>query len=142
MHLAARLVLAGAVVGFVGVAAGAFGAHTLAGRVAPERLVTFETGARYAVYHALALALTGAAAAAGLGREARLRWAGRLFAAGVGLFSGSLWLLVLTGVRYFGAITPLGGVSFLAAWALLAAAVWPQIRTPERTGHPGAERGG
>ena len=105
----------GALSGFVAVAAGAFGAHALRARLAPELLAVFETGARYQMYHALALLLlavqppTRATAAAG--------W---LFVTGTLLFSGSLYALALTGVRAFGAVTPIGGLCFLAGWATLA----------------------
>ena len=110
----------GAILGFIGVAAGAFGAHALKGRLSPELLTVFETGARYQLYHSLALL------AAGLG-QARCpsplwSWAGALFGVGVLLFSGSLYLLALTGVRWLGAITPFGGLALLAAWLLLAIA--------------------
>ncbi len=127
---AATLVLLGAALGALAVATGAFGAHTLAARVPPERLATFETGARYAMYHALALVVLGAVAAAWPQQTTLLRRAGYLFVAGTALFSGSLWLLVLTGVRAFGAITPLGGVCFIAGWMLFAFAAWQQRKTP------------
>jgi len=104
----------GAVSGFVAVAAGAFGAHALRARLSPELLAVFETGARYQMYHALALL----AVAWMLGRwPARAGW---LFLAGTVLFSGSLYLLALTGIRWLGAITPLGGLAFLAGWICLA----------------------
>jgi len=110
----------GAMLGFVGVAAGAFGAHALKSRSSPELLQVFETGARYQMYHALALL------AAGLG-QARApsplwTWAGALFGVGVLLFSGSLYLLALTGVRWLGALTPFGGLALLAGWIVLAIA--------------------
>jgi uncharacterized membrane protein YgdD (TMEM256/DUF423 family) len=110
----------GAASAFVGVAAGAFGAHALKSRLDAEMLAVFETGVRYQMYHALALLAAAWAAA---------RWpgpltnsAGWLFVAGTVLFSGSLYVLSLTGVRWLGAITPLGGLAFLAGWACLAAA--------------------
>ena len=104
------------------VAAGAFGAHALRLRLPPEMLAVFETGARYQMYHALALLAVAWAAT---------RWplpavhtAGWLFIAGTVLFSGSLYLLSLTGVRWLGAVTPLGGVLFLAGWLSLAYGIW------------------
>ena len=116
--------LAGTLSSFVAVALGAFAAHGLRARLSPELLATFETGARYQMYHALAL--LGAA-------WAYARWpgyaalaAGWLFVAGTILFSGSLYLLALTGERWLGAITPLGGLAFLAGWISLAAAAWPR----------------
>lgn len=114
----ATLFVLGAGLAALAVAAGAFGAHALAPRITPERLQTFETAVRYQMFHALGL-LVLAMLDAGT-REAT--WAGILFVAGVVLFSGSLYLLVLTGVRVFGAITPLGGVALIAAWVLLAIA--------------------
>jgi uncharacterized membrane protein YgdD (TMEM256/DUF423 family) len=114
--------LSGALSAFVAVAAGAFGAHALRARLGPDLLAVFETAARYQMYHALALI----AVAWALTRWAtpQLRAAGWLFVAGTILFSGSLYLLALTGVRGLGAITPLGGLCFLAGWLLLAIGVW------------------
>jgi len=112
----------GALMGFVGVGLGAFGAHGLRGRLSPEMLAVFETGVRYHMYHALALLAVAWAVTRWSG--ALTQWAGWLFLAGTVLFSGSLYLLALTGIRWLGAITPLGGVAFLAGWLclLLAAA--------------------
>jgi uncharacterized membrane protein YgdD (TMEM256/DUF423 family) len=110
----------GALSGAVGVAAGAFGAHALRARLEPRMLEVFETGARYQMYHALALIAVAWAAA---------RWPGTLttasgwlFVAGTLLFSGSLYAMTLTGVRALGAITPIGGVCFIAGWVCLAIA--------------------
>lgn len=110
----------GSVSGFIAVAAGAFAAHGLKGRLAPEMLAIFETGAKYQMYHALALLAAAACAGQWGGRLPAA--AGWLFAGGTLIFSGSLYLLALTGTRWLGAITPLGGVMFLAGWACLAAA--------------------
>jgi uncharacterized membrane protein YgdD (TMEM256/DUF423 family) len=110
----------GAISGLLSVAAGAFGAHALRARLAAEHLATFETAARYQMYHALALVAVAWTANRWPGPLAG--WAGWLFVAGTVLFSGSLYLLALTGVRWLGAITPLGGVAFLAGWACLALA--------------------
>ena len=111
--------LVGAAYGFLGVAFGAFGAHALKDRLSPEMLAVFETGVRYQMYHAFAILLV--AAAMGHFGEARLLpIAGWLFAAGVLLFSGSLYALTLTDVRMFGAVTPIGGLLFLAGWFCLA----------------------
>jgi uncharacterized membrane protein YgdD (TMEM256/DUF423 family) len=112
--------LAGAVAGFIGVAFGAFGAHGLRGRLSPEMLAVFETGVRYQMYHALALLLTAIVAGRVDGRAVMA--AGWLFVAGIVLFSGSLYVLAVTGVTAFGAITPIGGVAFLAGWICLAVA--------------------
>lgn len=100
------------------VALGAFAAHGLRGRVAPELLSAFEVGARYHMYHALALLAAAWAAARWPGGAATL--AGWLFVAGTVLFSGSLYLLALGGQRWLGAVTPLGGAAFIAGWLALA----------------------
>jgi uncharacterized membrane protein YgdD (TMEM256/DUF423 family) len=113
-------VLIGALAGVVGVALGAFGAHGLRGRRSPEMLAVFETGVRYHMYHALALLLTAAVMGRVGGRLVVV--AGWCFTAGIVLFSGSLYLLALTGVTILGAITPLGGVAFLIGWGCLALA--------------------
>lgn len=116
----AAIFAAGAVLAALGVAAGAFGAHALQSRVTPERLQTFETAVRYQLVHALGL-LTLAL----LGDASRTTtWTAALFLAGIALFSGSLYLLVLTGARWFGAIAPIGGTAMIAAWLLLAVAGW------------------
>lgn len=110
----------GAIAGALGVAAGAFGAHGLKSMVSADLLAVFETGARYHLLHAVALLATGWAAD---------RWpgvwpnaAGWCFAAGIVVFSGSLYALTLTGQRWLGAITPIGGVAFIAGWIALAVA--------------------
>jgi uncharacterized membrane protein YgdD (TMEM256/DUF423 family) len=112
--------LIGALAGVVGVGLGAFGAHGLRGRLSPEMLAVFETGVRYHMYHALALVATAALMGRLDGRF--ISAAGWLFTAGIVLFSGSLYVLALTGVGIFGAITPIGGLAFLAGWACLAIA--------------------
>jgi len=112
--------LAGAVAGLIAVAFGAFGAHGLRGRLTPDMLAVFETGVRYHMYHALALMLTAALATRIEGKAVAA--AGWFFIAGIVLFSGSLYLLAVTGVTILGAITPIGGVAFLAGWASLAIA--------------------
>jgi uncharacterized membrane protein YgdD (TMEM256/DUF423 family) len=110
----------GALSALIAVAAGAFGAHGLRARLTPELLAVFETGARYQMYHAVGL--LAAAWAASRWPGGLVGWAGWLFVAGTVLFSGSLYALALTGVRWLGAITPLGGVAFLAGWLCLALA--------------------
>ena len=112
----------GSVSALVAVAAGAFGAHALRTRLAPEALAAFETGVRYQMYHALALLFVAWAATRWPAEPVRA--AGWLFAAGTVVFSGSLYALGLTGVRGFGAVTPLGGLAFLAGWLALAVGVW------------------
>ncbi len=110
----------GALSGAIGVAAGAFGAHALRDKVEPRLLEVFETAARYQMYHALALVGVGLLIA---------RWpsalatsAGWLFVAGTVFFSGSLYAMTFTGIRALGAITPIGGVCFIAGWVCLALA--------------------
>lgn len=113
----------GAVLALVGVALGAFGAHGLRTILSPQDLATFETGVRYQMYHALAL--LGVAWAAGRWPGSTATLAGWLFVVGIVVFSGSLYTLVLTGQRWLGAVTPLGGLAFLAGWGLLA---WAALR--------------
>lgn len=114
-----RLLLAvGAVSGAIAVATGAFGAHGLVSLVTPERLATFRTGASYHLAHALAVVLAALVAAHVPGRAVRA--AGWLFIAGTVLFSGSLYALVLLDLPVLGAVTPLGGVAFIAGWLALA----------------------
>ncbi|MFQ6047441.1 MAG: DUF423 domain-containing protein, partial [Gemmatimonadales bacterium] len=109
------LMLIASLSAFVAVLAGAFGAHALRGRISAELLATFETGVRYQMYHALAL--LSVALAYSRWSVAQFVWAGWLFIAGTVLFSGSLYLLSLTGTRWWGAVTPLGGLCFLGGWA-------------------------
>lgn len=111
----------GALSALVSVASGAFGAHALRARLSPELLGVFETGARYQMYHALGL--LGVAWAANRWPGPLVHWAGWLFVAGTVLFSGSLYLLALTGARWLGAVTPLGGVAFLGGWLCLALSI-------------------
>ena len=115
------VLLIAALAGFVAVALGAFGAHGLRGRLSPEVLTAFETGVRYQMYHALALFATALLMTRLSGRL--IQAAAWLFMTGIVLFSGSLYTLALTGSSVFGAITPIGGLAFLAGWACLAIAV-------------------
>jgi uncharacterized membrane protein YgdD (TMEM256/DUF423 family) len=108
----------GSLLAFAGVALGAFAAHALKSRLSPEMLAVFEVGVRYHMYHALALLIVAWACS---------RWpggwttaAGTLFTVGICLFSGSLYLLSVTGLRWLGAVTPVGGLLFLAGWLCLA----------------------
>jgi len=112
----------GSVSGFLAVGLGAFGAHALKARLAPELLATFEVGVRYQMYHALALLAVGWAATRWPGSAVNA--SGWLFVAGTAIFSGSLYALSLSGVRWLGAITPIGGAAFLAGWLCLAWAAW------------------
>jgi uncharacterized membrane protein YgdD (TMEM256/DUF423 family) len=107
----------GAAVAFIGVGVGAFGAHGLRGRISPEMLAVFETGVRYQMYHAIAILVTAIAVSHIDGRLVRI--AGWLFTSGIVIFSGSLYALALSGISMLGAVTPLGGLAFLAGWACL-----------------------
>ena len=111
----------GGISAFIGVALGAFAAHGLKARLDPAMLATFETGVRYQMYHALGLLAVGWACTRWPG--AWVNASGWLLIAGTLLFSGSLYVLALTGVRWLGAITPFGGAAFLAGWLCLAWAV-------------------
>ncbi len=110
----------GSVSAGISVAAGAFGAHALRERVEPRLLEVFETAARYQMYHALALLVVAWASTRFPG--SLVTASGWLFLAGTVLFSGSLYAMTFTGIRALGAITPLGGVCFIAGWACLAIA--------------------
>jgi len=125
-HMKLWLIL-GALSGFLSVALGAFAAHGLQARVGATELAVFETGARYQMYHALALLAVAWVAAQGGGSLATL--AGWAFVAGTVLFSGSLYYLGVTGSRALVLITPIGGVSFLIGWASLAVAAY-SLRLP------------
>lgn len=113
----------GAVNAFLAVALGAFGAHALKTRLAPDLLAVYHTGVQYHFYHALGLLAVGMLSLQVPGSPL-VRASGWLMLAGIAIFSGSLYALALTGVRWLGAITPIGGVSFLAAWLALALAAW------------------
>ena len=115
---------AGCVSAMVAVTLGAFGAHGLRARLGPDLLATFEIGVRYQMYHALGLLAVGLAMSRWPSSAAVL--AGWLFITGTLVFSGSLYVLALTGVRWLGAITPIGGAAFIAGWIVLAWAVWPR----------------
>ena len=117
-------VIAGSIVMFIGVGAGAFGAHGLSNYFLnyPELEGTYDTAVRYQIIHGIALFLTAwimVRYVAGIAN-----WAGYLFILGIILFSGSLYLLVFTRISWLGAITPLGGISFLLGWFLLALGAW------------------
>jgi len=114
--------LLGALSAGLGVAIGAFAAHGLRGRISDEMLGVFETGARYQMYHALALLAVALASVRWPG--AALNGAGWCFVVGTVLFSGSLYALSVTGVRVLGAITPFGGLAFIAGWILIITHVW------------------
>ena len=128
--------LFGAVSAFIAVAAGAFGAHGLESRIPADLLAVYETGVRYELMHAVALLFIGLAA----DRWPQAHWgrAGWMFVAGTVLFSGSLYLLALTGLLWLGAVTPLGGLCFLLGWIFAAAAA---VRSDGRGRGTGREVG-
>ena len=124
-----RWTMIGAVLGAIGVGLGAFGAHGLRARVGERELEVWETAARYHLLHALLLVGIGlfAASAQGSGRAEvgkAADLAGWATTVGIGIFSGSLYVLVLSGIRKLGMVTPLGGLALMAGWALLARAAW------------------
>jgi len=116
---ALRLAALGAINALIAVAAGAFGAHALKERLDAHLLEVWETGARYQMYHALGMLGAAWLAARGLGLAATGGW---VMQAGVVVFSGSLYALALSGQKWLGAITPLGGLAMMAGWALMAIA--------------------
>jgi uncharacterized membrane protein YgdD (TMEM256/DUF423 family) len=123
--LAKTFLIAGALAAMLAVLLGAFGAHALRAKLTPDLLAIFQTGVQYHFWHALGL-LAIALALPHFPEAAALRWAGWLMLAGILVFSGSLYLLSVTGARWLGAITPLGGTAFIVAWALFA---WAAIRS-------------
>ena len=117
MSTSRALIMAGGILGLLGVAAGAMGVHALRDTLDARALSTFETGVRFQMYHALALLVVGTLA--GRWKTGFVKLSGVLFTAGVVLFSGSLYILAITGIGVFGAIAPLGGLSLMAAWTSL-----------------------
>ena len=109
--------------GMLAVTLGAFGAHALKGRLDDYSRGVFETAVQYHFYHSLALLAVGVIALS-QPQTAMLKSAGWLFVIGIAVFSGSLYILALTGTKWLGAVTPLGGLAFIAGWACLAAAGW------------------
>jgi uncharacterized membrane protein YgdD (TMEM256/DUF423 family) len=129
--MARTWILAAAVIGALGVGLGAFGAHGLADVLAATgRADTFETASRYQMYHALALLAVGWLADTYPGRL--IQWAGRLFIAGVILFSGSLYLLAIFDLRFMGAVAPFGGAALIAGWVCMGGAVWRGLDSTRR----------
>ena len=123
MNSTAKLFLVfGAATAMLAVILGAFGAHALRAKVPADLLAVYNTGVQYHFWHALGLLAIGLVALH-LRDSALLAWAGWLMLAGIVLFSGSLYVLAVTGVRWLGAVTPFGGTEFFAAWALFAWAV-------------------
>lgn len=117
-----KFAAAGGFIMLLAVALGAFGAHVLEPVIGEKATGTYETGVHYHMIHGLAMILASLAAGFG-GEPRRLLWANRLFLIGIILFSGSLYLLAVTGWKWFGLITPLGGVAFLAGWLMFGLAM-------------------
>jgi uncharacterized membrane protein YgdD (TMEM256/DUF423 family) len=121
-----QLVIAAALTLLVGVAAGAFGAHAMRGRLAPDMRAVWQTAVLYQLVHGL-----GMLAIAALGSRMPsplLSTSGTLMLVGVVIFSGSLYVLSATGIKWLGAVTPIGGLAFIAAWAMVALAAWRSAR--------------
>jgi uncharacterized membrane protein YgdD (TMEM256/DUF423 family) len=123
---AQRFLTLGSILAGLGVAAGAFGAHALKDILDPPMLQVFETATRYVMYHAFGLCIVSWA----IDRypEQRLEKSGWLFLIGILLFSGSLYVVSLAGIRWVGAVTPIGGLAFMIGWLLLAWGVWRDAR--------------
>jgi uncharacterized membrane protein YgdD (TMEM256/DUF423 family) len=118
-YMSKYFIFLGSVNAFLAVGLGAFGAHGLKSRITPDLLDVYQTGVHYHMFHALGLILVGVIAH-WLSNSNLVAWSGGLILSGIIIFSGSLYILSLTGIRTFGAITPVGGVAFLAGWILLA----------------------
>jgi len=132
---AGRWLAAGAILMMLGVMLGAFGAHALQAQLTPRQLASYQTGVQYQMLHAFGLMVVGLVAQLA-GVTPRLRWSARLMAAGIVFFSGSIYLMTAGAPRSLGMVAPVGGVSFMAAWALLA---WEALS--RRTGE-GARKDG
>lgn len=127
-HPSSPWIATAALTAFLGVALGAFGAHALSARVDPSLMEVYRTGVLYHLVHALAMFGCGLFL---LQRDdRRLRLASAFFLGGVVLFSGSLYIMTVTGLRWLGAVTPLGGVAFLAGWVMVATSAWRPSRVP------------
>ncbi|MGE7875877.1 DUF423 domain-containing protein [Peribacillus muralis] len=118
-------IILGAINGFIAVALGAFGAHGLEGKIPDKYLETWQTAVQYQMFHAVGLLVIGLLA--GKISSPLINWSGWLMLIGIILFSGSLFVLSVTQIKVLGAITPLGGVSFLAAWVLMIIAAYKYL---------------
>jgi uncharacterized membrane protein YgdD (TMEM256/DUF423 family) len=128
--LARGCLVTGAVLMAVGVMLGAFGAHGLQGHLEPRRLASFQTGVQYQMLHAIGLLVVGLVASV-TDASGPLRWSARLMLAGIAFFSGAIYLMTAGAPRWLGMVAPVGGVSFMAAWALLA---WHAFRVRQGSG--------
>ena len=133
---ARRCLAAGAILMMLGVMLGAFGAHALQARLEPRQLASDQTGVQYQMLHAFGLLIVGVVAQLAAATP-RLRWSARLMLAGIVFFSGSIYLMTAGAPRWLGMVAPVGGVSFMAAWALLA---WEAL-TPVLSRETGEGRG-
>jgi uncharacterized membrane protein YgdD (TMEM256/DUF423 family) len=122
------LFLSAGLSGMLSVMLGAYGAHGLKSRLSEDLMNTFQTGVEYQMYHSLALLIAGMLAYQWPETQL-IRWSGYLFLVGMIMFSGSLYLLSLTGLRIFGPITPLGGLVLIAAWLLLTMGIWENVHS-------------
>lgn len=123
-----RWMMLGAILTMLSVAIGAFGAHMLKDKIGASAIATYETGVQYHMIHALALLIVGLTAGQ-LGASTKLKWAARLLFTGIIIFSGSLYVLSISGIKILGAITPIGGVAFIAGWLLFAMDIWQRGKT-------------
>ena len=124
--MAKTLLMVAAISGLLAVVIGAFGAHGLKGRIATDLMAIFQTGVQYHFYHTLALLLVGILMLQ-FPQISLLKWSGWLFIAGIVIFSGSLYALAITDIKWLGAITPIGGVAFIAGWLTMAIAIYNHI---------------
>lgn len=118
-----KWMMMGAVMTMLSVAIGAFGAHMLKESIGADSIAVYETGVQYHMIHAIGLLIIGLTAGQ-LGPSTKLKWAARLLFIGIIVFSGSLYVLSISGIKILGAITPIGGVAFIVGWLLLAMDVW------------------
>jgi uncharacterized membrane protein YgdD (TMEM256/DUF423 family) len=123
---ARRCLAAGAILMALGVMLGAFGAHALQAQLMPRQLASYQTGVQYQMLHAFGLMIVGIVGQV-TGPTPRLRWSARLMIAGIVFFSGSIYLMTAGAPRSLGMVAPVGGISFMAAWALLA---WQALSKP------------
>lgn len=124
--MAKTLLMVAAISGLLAVVIGAFGAHGLKGRITTDLMAIFQTGVQYHFYHTLALLLVGILMLQ-FPQISLLKWSGWLFIAGIVVFSGSLYVMAITDIKWLGAITPIGGVAFIAGWLTMAIAVYNHI---------------
>ena len=124
--MAKTLLMVAAISGLLAVVIGAFGAHGLKGRITTDLMAIFQTGVQYHFYHTLALLLVGILMLQ-FPQISLLKWSGWLFIAGIVIFSGSLYALAISDIKWLGAITPIGGVAFIAGWLTMAIAIYNHI---------------